>query len=128
MGEEMSSVEESERRIAEIFGIEEGEELPDVTEETLEIYYLHLIENLSFPFDAEYSVETAPLKDTYYDIKVTGLLEPEECVDLGFYGLFCKGRRGRRKIEIPLAEIEVKQEGRNKQLVEDYCLWFWNYR
>jgi hypothetical protein len=32
-------------------------------------------------------------------------------------------------IEIPMATIEeVKEEGQNKQLIEDYCMWFWNYR
>lgn len=94
----------------------------------MEVYHHYLSKNLSFPFDAEYSRETGHLEDTYYDIKVTGILDIDECPVLEFYGLFCKGKRGRRKIEIPLAEVEVKQKGRNKQLIEDYRMWFWNYR
>jgi len=31
--------------------------------------------------------------------------------------------------ETPIATIkEVKDEGTNKQLIEDYNVWFWNYR
>lgn len=78
---------EDERRIAKILGVKRGEELPHVSKKTLKIYHSYLSKNLSFPFDAEYSKETGPLEDTYYDIKVTGLLEPEESPDLEFYGL-----------------------------------------
>jgi len=113
--------------ILEILGVKKSEELPDVSKKTLKIYRSYLNKNLSFPFNAEYSVETGSLEDTYYDIKVTGLMKPEESPDLEYYGLFCQGKQGRRKVEIPLAEITVKQEGKNKQLVGDYCMWFWNY-
>jgi len=122
------SVEKNQRRIAEILGVKKIEEIPGVLKKTLKIYHSYLNKNLSFPFNAEYSKETSPLEDTYYDIKVTSLFKPEECPDLEFYGLFCKGKQGRRKIEIPLAEVKVKEEGKNRQLIEDYCIWFWNYR
>jgi len=40
-----------------------------------------------------------------------------------------RGHQGRRRIETPIATIEaVKDAGTNKQLIEDYCMWFWNYR
>ena len=116
-----------EKRVARILGVKAGKELPNVSKKTLKIYHSYFNKNLSFPFNAEYSVETGPLEDTYYDIKVTGLLEPEESPDPEFYGLFCKGKQGRGKIEIPLAEVTVKQEDKNKQLIEDYCMWFSNY-
>ena len=121
------SIEASEKRIAEILGVKGGKELPNVSKKTSKIYHSYLNKNLSFPFNAEYSKETGPLEDTYYEIKVTGLLEPEEVPDLEFYGSFCKGKQGRGKIEIPLAEVTVKQEDKNKQLIEDYCMWFCNY-
>lgn len=120
-------IREDERRIAKILGVKRGEELPHVSNKTLKIYHYYLTKNLSFPFNAEYSEETGPLEDAYYDIKVTGLLESEESPDLEFWGLFCKGKRGRRKMEIPLAEVTVKQEDKNKELVGDYCMWFCNY-
>ena len=121
-------VEDDEKRVAHILGVKEDEDLPDVSEDTLETCYRYLSKNLSFPFDAEYSQETGPLEDTYYDIKVTSLLDIDECSGLEFYGLFCEGKQGRRKIAIPLAEIEAKQESKNQQLIEDYQMWFWNYR
>jgi len=62
------------------------------------------------------------------NINVTGLSKLEECPDPEFYGLFCKGKQGRRKIETPLAEVRVKQKGKNKQLIDDYNMWFWNFR
>jgi len=101
-----------------------SEKLPNVSERTLRVYHSYLKENLSFPFEARCSEETGPLEETYYDIRVTDLLEPDECPELEFYGLFCEGKQGRRKVEIPLAEIEVKQESKNKQLIEDYHMWF----
>jgi hypothetical protein len=121
------SVEESEKRIAKILGVKKDEELPDVSKKTLKIYCSYLDKNLSFPFDAEYSVETGPLENRYYDIKVTDLLELGEFPSPEFYGVICKGSQGRHKIEIPLADLTVKQKGKNRQLIEDYCRWFWNY-
>jgi hypothetical protein len=118
---------ENKKRVAEILGVKRNKELPNVSKRALKIYHSYLSKNLLFPFSAEYSKETGPLEDTYYDIKVIGLLESEDSPDLEFYGLFCVGKQGRRKVEIPLAEITVKQEGKNKQLIEDYCMWFCNY-
>lgn len=120
-------MKKSEKRVAQILGVKEGRELPTVSKETLEIYHSYLSENLSFPFDARYSKE-APLEDTYCDVEITGLTEFEDSPEPEFYGLFCEEKRGRRKIVIPLAEVTVKQEGRNKQLIEDYRDWFWNNR
>ena len=58
-----------------------------------------------------------------------GLFALNDCPDLTFYGLFVRGNQERRLIEIPIATIEeVKEAGTNKQLIEDYCMWFWNYR
>ena len=58
------SIADDEKRVAQILGIEEGEELPDVSEEYLEMYHQYLNDHLSFPFEAEYSRETGPLEDT----------------------------------------------------------------
>ncbi len=122
------SVEEDEKRVARIFNIEDDEDLPDVTEKTLELCYHHLNKNLTLPFKAEYSQETGPLEDTYYDIIVTKILDVDESPDPEFYGLFCEAKKGRHKIVIPLAEIEVKRREKNYQLIDDYNMWFWNYR
>ncbi len=33
-----------------------------------------------------------------------------------------------RLLTLPLGELEVKKGKPNRQLVEAYCYWFWNYR
>lgn len=118
----------AEKRVVNILGAQADKMLPCVSNETLKVYHNYLSKELSFPFDAEYSFETGHLRSTYYDVKVRGILDINECSDTSFYGLFCKAMQGRHKIVVPLAEIEVKQKGKNKQLIDDYRMWFWNYR
>lgn len=48
--------------------------------------------------------------------------------DPEFYGLFCQGTRGRWVLEVPLATIEVIEDGNNQVLIDDYKNWFENYR
>jgi hypothetical protein len=116
------SWEEDERRVAEIFGVKEGEALPDVSRKTLRTYHAYLKANLGFPFKAK-------VEDLDGEATIQSLFALNDCPDLTFYGLFVRGNQGRRIIEIPIATIEeVTEEGTNKQLIEDYCLWFWNYR
>ena len=116
------SWEEDARRVAEILGIPAGQRLPAVSRQTLRQYHTYLTAHLVFPFQAA-------IEDLDGDITVKSLFKLNECPDLTFYGLFVRGNQGRRLIEIPIATIEeVKEEGTNKQLIEDYCMWFWNYR
>jgi len=78
--------------------------------------------NLEFPFKAE-------VEDLKGETKSHNLLDFDECPELTFYGLFVRGHHKRSLIEIPIAIIEaVKDRGPNKHLIEDYCMWFWNYR
>jgi hypothetical protein len=116
------SWDEEERRVAEILGVKKGEALPDVSRKTLRTYHAYLKANLEFPFQAK-------VEDLAGEATIHSLFALNECPDLTFYGLFVRGNQGRRIIEIPIATIEeMKNEGKNKQLVEDYCMWFWNYR
>jgi hypothetical protein len=116
------SWDEDARRVAEIFGVKEGEALPDVSRKTLRTYHAYLKANLAFPLKAK-------VEDLDGDATIQSLFALKECPDLTFYGLFVRGNQGRRLIEIPIATIEeVTEEGTNKQLIEDYCMWFWNYR
>ena len=121
-------IEISEKRVAKILGLKDNNRLSKVSVETLKVYHDYLSKNLALPFEAEYYCETGPLQDTHYDISVIDILDINKCSDFTFYGLFCRGKQGRRKIAVPLAEVEVEQKGRNKQLIEDYRMWFWNYR
>ncbi|MBU0478388.1 calcium-binding protein [bacterium] len=122
------SIKDGENRVRRILNISENEKLPTVSKETLAIYYRYLISNLSFPFEVVYSVETGPLEDTYYRIKVTGFIALAKSPLPETYGIFIRGKQERRRFEVPLAETKVKEHGRNKQLVDDYCMWFWNHQ
>jgi hypothetical protein len=116
------SWEEAERRVAEIFRRKAGQRLPPVSRQTLRHYHTYLTAQLVFPFNAV-------IEDLDGVVTIKSLFNLNECPDLTFYGLFVRGNQGRRLIEVPIAIIEeVQDKGKNKHLIEDYCLWFWNYR
>ena len=56
------------------------------------------------------------------------LLDPAKCVCDEFDGIFCKTRKGRFEVNLPLIELEVPEDDPNFQLIEDYWYWFWNWR
>ena len=56
------------------------------------------------------------------------LLDPANGICDEFDGIFCKARKGRYKIDVPLTELEIPQDSPNFQLIEDYWFWFWNWR
>ena len=43
-------------------------------------------------------------------------------------GLFCQARRDRKRIELPMIEIEVHKGNPNRRLVRDYSYWFVNWQ
>jgi len=117
---------DEEIRVTHLFGLPESAGPPAVTYEALEVYHDYLCAHVRFPFYGEYSRETAPLRNTSDYLKVTGLADVDDWD--AFYGLLCEARQGRRHIVVPLAEVEVDSQDPNHQLIEDYRVWFWNYR
>lgn len=113
-------------RVRMIFGLTSNDPLPEVNDGMLEVYRQYLAANLAFPVEAEYGAEYGhPEK-----VKVTGLGDPDEeppCID-DKYGLLCDARMDRRKVVLPVGELEVTKGKANRQLIEDYRSWFWNYR
>ena len=114
--------DEAEKRVADILGVQEGDKIPLVSRQTLRTYHAHLRTNVSFPFKAQ-------VEDLDGDATIESLFALRDCPDLTFHGLFVRGHHRRSLIEIPIGEIvEVKDRDPNKHLIEDYCMWFWNYR
>ena len=114
--------DEEEKRVAEILSVKEGRSLPKVSKQTLKKYHAYLRTNLEFPFKAK-------AEDLKGDATIQSLFALDECPELTFYGLFVRGHEGRRMIEIPIVEIyEVQDDETANQIIEDYCMWFWNYR
>jgi hypothetical protein len=113
-------------RVCLALGLTGDDPLPEVDGATLRKYHAYLAAHLSFPFEGSYSEETGPWEDRTYPVTVLGLLGADDWDDT--YGLLCEAREGTSRLEVPLAEVEVKKGGPNRQLVEDYHYWFWNWR
>jgi len=116
-------------RIRKVFGLTSNDPLPDVDDETLLTYYDHLFENLSFPFQVEHTPESGTPFRTCYPVKVIGLGDPDDepMID-EMHGILCEARHQRHVVTVPLGELVVSKGKPNRQLVADYCYWFWNWR
>ncbi len=122
------NINDEEIRIAKVFRLAHGSKLPDVSKKSLTIYRDYLSKHLNFPVKVLYAQNIAPFKTTRWPFTVTNLLDLEDSDDPEFYGLFCQGTRGRQVLEMPLATIEVVEDGNNYMLIDDYKTWFENYR
>jgi hypothetical protein len=105
-----------------------GNRLPQVDDKNLARYYEYLAKNLSLPFRAHYPEPTTPLEEITHSCTVLELLDPAKYVSDEFSGIFCKTRKGKYEVNLPLVELEVPQDDPNFQLIEDYWYWFWNWR
>ena len=114
-------------RISEALG-PPGKRLPSVDEETLFRYYKYLSSRMSFPFAAHYPEPRSSLEELQYRCIVLELLDPNKDIYDDFDGIFCKTRKGKYEINLPLTELRVSENSPNYQLIEDYWYWFWNWR
>jgi hypothetical protein len=119
------SPKDEEDRVRMIFGLTSNDPLPDVDDETLLIYHKYLATNLTFPFEAEHGAEYGDPEK----VKVIGLGDPDEepMID-DEHGILGEARLEGQVVTLPLAEMEVLKGKPNRQLIEDYCSWFWDYR
>ena len=114
-------------RIIEALGPLEGH-LPSVDEETLARYYKYLSARLSFPFAAHYPEPRSSLEEVQHRCTVVELLDPVNDICDEFDGIFCKTRKGKYEVNLPLTELEIPEDSPNFQFIEDYWYWFWNWR
>ncbi len=114
-------------RIIEALGPLEGH-FPGVDEETLARYYKYLSARLSFPFAAHYPEPRSSLEEVQHRCTVVELLDPVNDICDEFDGIFCKTRKGKYEVNLPLTELEIPEDSPNFQLIEDYWYWFWNWR
>ena len=105
-----------------------GEQSPRVDEETLSRYYKYLSASLSFPFAAHYPEPKSSLEEVEYRCTVVELLDPTKDIYDEFDGIFCKTRKAKYEINLPLTELEIPKDSPNFQLIEDYLYWFGNWR
>ncbi len=121
------SPKDQDDRIRMVLGLTSNDPLPDVDSNALEQYHAHLMEQLSFPFDAGCTSETGPFSRRTIQVKVTSLGDPDEPMIDDSYGIICEAKHERRSIDIPLDELEVKKNKPNRQLIEDYSYWLHNW-
>lgn len=121
------SPKDQDDRVRMVFDLTSNDPLPDVDEETREVYHKYLANHLIFPFEAEYAPETGPFSSNMMKVHVIGLGDPddESMID-DSYGILCVAEHEGRKLLPPLGELEVKKGKPNRQLIEDYGYWFWN--
>jgi hypothetical protein len=105
-----------------------GDRLPAVDEDTLFRYYEYLSANLSFPFVACYPHPANIREQRESCCYVLELLDPVRHFGDEFDGIFCKTRKGKYDLKLPLIDVELPQDSPNCQLIEDYWYWFWNWR
>lgn len=118
-----------EIRVAEILGTTPGEPLPPVNEETLATFHKFIDRSLSPPLPASFPDPVNEEKEEYVQVTLTGLLPLEDHPDLGpYFGLLSSVREDEEEITVPLAKVELKEEGPEQQLIDDYSRWYWEYR
>jgi hypothetical protein len=105
-----------------------GDRSPSVDDETTLRYYRYLAANLSFPFTAYYPVPKRSEEEVEYRCTVVELLDPSKHIGSEFDGIFCKARKGRFEVNLPLTELTIPEDSPNFQFIEDFWYWFWYWR
>ena len=111
-----------------IEALDSGSQIPRVDDELLSRYYRYLSEHLCFPFLAQFPKPTTSQEGKEFRCTVLELLDPEKYLGDGFDGIFCKTRKGKYEINLPLIELEIPDDNPNFEFIEDYWYWFWNWR
>jgi hypothetical protein len=118
------SLKNQDDRLRFIFALTSNDPLPDVNDKTLAAYHAHLTKKLVFPFTAEHGAEYGHPER----VQVIGLGEPLEPMIDETYGILCDARLEGQVLALPLGELDGVKSKPNRQLIEDYCCWFWNWR
>jgi len=105
-----------------------GKHSPSVDEETLSEYYKYLSARLLFPFAAHYPEPTSSLEEVQHRCIGLKLLDPTKDIYDDFDGIFCKTRKDRFEVNLPLIELKIPEDSPNFQFIEDYWFWFCNWR
>ncbi len=99
-----------------------------VDEQTLVRFYDYLAARLELPFVAYYPSPSSPSAAEADSCEVIELLSPRKHICDEIDGLYCRTRRGKFLVNLPLVELTVLQPGTNLELLEDYEYWFWHWR
>jgi hypothetical protein len=115
------SMDNQDDRIRAVFGLTTDDPLPEDTRDSQQTYFTHLKAHLKFLFAARFNDQA---QRRMRNVMVVGMCD-EFPVDES-YGVMCNVMSRDEKAEIPLSELEVDEEDRNYQTVDDYTYWFVN--
>ncbi len=117
------SPKDQDDRIRMIFGLTSNDPLPEVDDKSLLAYHKHLATTLTFPIKAEHGAEYGHPER----IKIIGMGDPDEepMIDEE-HGILCEARVEGQVVAVALAEVEITKGKTNRQLIKDYCSWFWD--
>jgi hypothetical protein len=142
-----SNLDEQEARVGEILGLDSDGEIPDVNRNTLIIYRDYLQQELQFPCIVtgiedfqweEYYIIGGGSKKEHNELRKTRpsyldtyqFLEFTKEID-EFYGLQVLMKRvsDNRRFILNLADLKsTDEDSKNYQLLDDYSVWFVNWR
>ena len=143
----MAKLDKQDQRIANIFG---AKDVPDVTDETLKIYLAYLKQYLDLPCQVtgiedmgcfaweEYYTFGPGSKREYEKLKKKRASYTDTFELLNFdddydedYGLVVNVRRlsDKKKFALTLSDLEATdKKSKNGELLDDFSVWFVNYR
>lgn len=98
-----------------------------VSEQTLARFYDYLVARLEVPFYAYYPPPTGKPR-TADRCEVIELLDPRTDLCDEIDGLYCRTRKGKFLVNLPLVELTVFPPSKNLELLGDYEYWFWHWR
>jgi Calcium binding len=125
---------ERQKRILKALGLPASQNLREngqnshVNEESLIRYYDYLQSHLSVPFVAVYPRPTSPAQAAIDRCEVIELLDPRSDPCDEFDGIYCRTRKGRFLVNLPLAELVLTPPSKNLEMLSDYQYWFWHWR
>lgn len=105
-----------------------GNQVPRVDEASLARYYQYLSAHLPLPLVAYFPEPSNPREDAEFRCVVLELLDPEQHLGDEFDGLFCKTRKGKYELNLPLIDLCLPAGSFQHQLLDDYWQWFWHWR
>ncbi len=99
-----------------------------VDEETLTRYFEYLAERLELPFAAYYPPPSSGARPAADRCEVIELLDPRTDLCDEIDGLYCRTRKGKFFVNLPLVELTLFPPSKNLELLGDYEYWFWHWR
>jgi hypothetical protein len=99
-----------------------------VDEQTLAKYYDYLVARLDVPFNAYYPPPPSGKPRAEDRCEVIELLDPRTDLCDEIDGLYCRTRKGKFLVNLPLVELTVLPPSKNIELLGDYEYWFWHWR